>query len=153
MEFNGKIGIVTGASSGIGRATAVGLSKGGASVALVGRNQRALRETAIECDSDRTITIVADITKEEDSKRIISETIERFGGIDVLINAAGILSSGTIQTTTEDQWDQMMNINVRPGFSINADGNARLDKTQRKRRQCFQCHRIAIFSGSSGLLR
>jgi len=118
VEFSGKIAIVTGASSGIGRATAVAMSKQGASVALVGRNERALRETAIECDDSRTINIVADITRESDARKIVYETIERFGGIDVLVNAAGIITNGTIETTTEEQWDQMMNINVRSVFRL-----------------------------------
>src|SRR5882724_3246726 len=118
MEFSGKIAIVTGASSGIGRATAIAMTQQGASVALVGRNERALRQTVIECDSERVLTITADVTKDQDLPRIISETIERFGGIDILVNAAGILSSGTIETTTEDQWDQMMTINVRSVFRL-----------------------------------
>src|SRR6266404_3876492 len=118
MEFSGKIAIVTGASSGIGRATAIAMAQQGASVALVGRNERALRQTVIECDSERVLTITADVTKNEDLPRIISETIERFGGIDILVNAAGILSSGTIETTTETQWDEMMTINVRSVFRL-----------------------------------
>src|SRR5882724_9193487 len=118
MEFSGKIAIVTGASSGIGRATAIAMTQQGASVALVGRNERALRQTVIECDSERVLTITADVTKNEDLPRIISETIERFGGIDILVNAAGILSSGTIETTTETQWDEMMTINVRSVFRL-----------------------------------
>jgi NAD(P)-dependent dehydrogenase (short-subunit alcohol dehydrogenase family) len=118
MEFSGKIAIVTGASSGIGRATAIALARQGASVALVGRNERALRQTVIECDSERVLTVTADVTKNEDLPRIISETIERFGGIDILVNAAGILSSGTIETTTEAQWDEMMTLNVRSVFRL-----------------------------------
>src|SRR5437868_2296555 len=118
MELSGKIAIVTGASSGIGRATAIALARQGCSVALVGRNERAMRQTVIDCDSERVLTVTADVTRDEDLPRIISETIERFGGIDILVSAAGILSSGTIETTTEDQWDQMMTINVRSVFRL-----------------------------------
>jgi len=118
MEFSGKIAIVTGASSGIGRATAIKLAHQGSSVALVGRNERALRQTVIECDSERVLAITADITKDEDLHRIISETIERFGGIDILINSAGVISTGTIETTTEAQWNEMMTINVTSVFKL-----------------------------------
>lgn len=114
-ELEEKVALVTGASSGIGRACAITLAENGADVAIVGRKREALRATAgrIENAGRRAHIIVADVTVEEDAKRAVDETVATYGGIDVLVNAAGIISNGTIESTTPAQWDEMMNINLR----------------------------------------
>ncbi|XP_047990344.1 3-oxoacyl-[acyl-carrier-protein] reductase FabG-like [Leguminivora glycinivorella] len=114
MNFAGKVVIVTGASSGIGAATAVFLSKLGARLSLTGRNVENLQKTVNECDKAATpFSISADLTKESDIESIVKKTIDHFGQIDVLVNNAGIIETGTIENTSLAQYDRLMNTNVR----------------------------------------
>jgi NAD(P)-dependent dehydrogenase (short-subunit alcohol dehydrogenase family) len=118
--MNGKIAIVTGASSGIGRATAVLLAKEGATVVAVGRNEKELDSLKDSLGSNTgAIRIqLGDVTDVSQLDRIVSETAQHFGKIDVLVNSAGIIKNGTIESTTPDDWDTMMNINVRSVFNL-----------------------------------
>ena len=119
-EFEGKAALVTGATSGIGRATALLFAEAGAQVALVGRSREALVRVAEEVRGvgGEALEIQADVTSEDDMRRIVDEAVSRFGGLDVLVNAAGIISTGTIETTTLEAWDEMMNINLRSAFQL-----------------------------------
>ena len=96
-----KIALVTGASSGIGRATALALGANGASVALVGRNVEELEKAAAQIASSgsKTLPLAADLTVEADRRRVIDRTVESFGGLDVLVNSAGIIATGTIRAS------------------------------------------------------
>ncbi|MBI3765671.1 MAG: SDR family oxidoreductase, partial [Ignavibacteriales bacterium] len=71
-----------------------------------------------QINADACETISADVTKEADRKRIVDQTLKRFGDIDVLVNAAGVIGNGTIENTTLDQWDEMMDINLRSVFRL-----------------------------------
>ncbi len=119
-EFEGKVALVTGATSGIGRATALAFAEAGAHVALVGRNADALSSVAAEIrrHESEALEISADVTSETDAERIVAEAAEKFGGLDTLVNAAGILNNGTIETTALDAWDEMMNVNLRSVFHL-----------------------------------
>jgi len=119
-EMKDKVVIITGASSGIGRAAAFKFASEGARVALVARSGDKLAQavTAIEAEGGEAAAIVADVTQEADVERVVRETVETFGGIDVLVNAAGILAAGTIESTTLDDWDRMMNVNTRAPFYL-----------------------------------
>jgi len=112
--------IVTGASSGIGRATAIRFARAGASVLAVGRDVSALDEvaTAVDKEGGRGYTAVADVTEESAASTIVKTALDRFGGLTTLVNAAGIIASGTIETTTDEQWDTMMDINSRAPFRL-----------------------------------
>jgi NAD(P)-dependent dehydrogenase (short-subunit alcohol dehydrogenase family) len=127
-----KVAIVTGASSGIGRATAQLFSEKGIKVVGVGRNEKelnALRQQAKE--KHGTIkTQLADILENKQVERVITETVETFGGIDILVNAAGIIANGSIETTSLDDWDKMMNINLRSVFFIMQKCVPHLEKTR-----------------------
>ncbi len=119
-DFNGKVALVTGATSGIGRATALRFAEAGARVALVARDREALTAVAADIKNWDTeaLEISADVTIEREAARAVGETIERFKRLDVLVNAAGGLSSGTIETTSLESWDEMMNVNLRAVFHL-----------------------------------
>lgn len=122
MDFKDKVVLITGASSGIGAGTAKFLSSRGAWLALVGRNKYNLNATASECTPTHgaplPLQIIADITNETDVVRVIEKTIEQFKKLDVLVNNAGILERGTIEDTSLDQYDRVMNTNVRSIFHL-----------------------------------
>jgi NAD(P)-dependent dehydrogenase (short-subunit alcohol dehydrogenase family) len=130
IDLKGKVALITGATSGIGRASALLFAKSGARVAAVGRNEAALAKLsddleALQCEA---ITIQADVTV--DATRIIDETIARFGALDVLVNAAGHLANGTIENTTLESWDSMLNINLRAVFQLMQFATPHLEKTR-----------------------
>lgn len=114
MSFNGKVVLITGASSGIGADAAVHLSKLGAFVAIVGRDATKLNGVAEKITQSgiaEPLVIVADVTRDADI--IIQTTIEKFGKLDVLINSAGIVEMGSIEEMSIDGYDRVMNTNVR----------------------------------------
>ena len=112
--------IVTGASSGIGRAAALRFAREAASVLLVGRAEAALAEVAAMVDREggRSATLAADVTRPDVPARIVDAALHRFGGVTTLVNAAGIIGSGTIETTSDEQWDAMLDINTRAPFRL-----------------------------------
>jgi NAD(P)-dependent dehydrogenase (short-subunit alcohol dehydrogenase family) len=114
------LAIVTGASSGIGRATARRLAGDGFAIAAVARDAAALDVVCREIEADRghTVAIACDVTADDAPERIVREAVERFGRIDALVNAAGIIASGAVGDTTDDNWDVMMNVNVRAPFRL-----------------------------------
>jgi len=115
-----RVALITGASSGIGRAAAFKFAASGDAVAIVARREDKLAQVAeeIRADGGECQSIVADVTQEADLERIVRETVGAFGGIDVLVNAAGIIASGNIETTKLADWDYMFDLNVRGAFYL-----------------------------------
>jgi len=109
MEFDGKVAIVTGATSGIGMATAFRFAEQGGRVAAVGRNKEILSK--VQRANIRTYAV--DLTNEKETSTFAGRALEDFGGVDILVNAAGIIANGTIENTSLADYDLMMNINVR----------------------------------------
>lgn len=111
-RLSGKVAIVTGAGTGIGRACALALAREGAKVALVGRRSEHLDSLVSEIGLNAH-ALSADVSKRADIHRVLEETARRFESIDVLLNNAGILHIGTAEQISEEQWDETFNVNVR----------------------------------------
>ena len=124
--------IVTGASSGIGRAAALRFAAAGASVLAVGRNDDSLAAVADEIGraGGQPATLAADVTTADAPARIVEAALRQFGGISAVVNAAGIIGAGTVETTTDEQWDVMMDINVRAPFRLMRAAAAALIETR-----------------------
>lgn len=112
--------IVTGASSGIGRAVALRLAADGADLLAVGRNAQALDDVcrAVAARGGRAEPMVADVTAPEAAARIVTRARERLGRLDALVNAAGIIASGTLETTTDEAWARMLEVNLNAVFRL-----------------------------------
>ncbi|WAR08897.1 Y325-like protein [Mya arenaria] len=114
-RLDGKVALITGASSGIGAGTATMFSKLGALVAITGRNAENLQKTADECEklgNKKPFCVVGDVCIEEDVKRIVDSSVKHYGRLDILVNSAGIVELGSIETTSLEQFDTLMNTNV-----------------------------------------
>jgi len=116
-QFSGKVALVTGATSGIGQACAIAFAQAGAKVVCVGRKIEALREIENTTGAE-VLTIEADLAETEAPARVVARALEVFGGIDILVNAAGHISNGTVENTSLEAWDDMMNVNVRAPFQL-----------------------------------
>ncbi|KAM3967285.1 putative oxidoreductase TM_0325 [Aphomia sociella] len=121
--FTNKVVLITGASSGIGAETAVEFAKLGANLVLTGRNKDNLDNVSKQCETIspkqlKPLIIIADMNKENDVENIIKITLDNFKKLDVLVNNAGILEAGTIETTSLAQYDRVMNTNVRGPYHL-----------------------------------
>jgi len=109
----GKTALVTGASSGIGRATAVALAGAGARVAVVARRAERLKELAgqIEAEGGEVLVRPADVTDEDEAAGAVVDTVDRFGGLDILVNAAGMTQVGRVENADIADWRKVHDIN------------------------------------------
>jgi NAD(P)-dependent dehydrogenase (short-subunit alcohol dehydrogenase family) len=118
-EFDGRRALVTGASSGIGKATARLLAQRGATVVATARREEVLKKLEEDADVDgRCIAVAGDLTNPAFCEKLIGTATERMGGLDVLINAAGILVGGNWEKTDLPAWDRMLDINLRSVFDL-----------------------------------
>jgi len=123
-EFDGKVALITGASSGIGAATAILFARRGAKLSLTGRNEVNLQHIGDECvrvgpaDTERPLTVVAELSCKADVSNLVDATVKKFGRLDILVNNAGFAEISTIETTSLEQYDRMMTVNVRAAFQL-----------------------------------
>lgn len=118
FKLDGKIAIVTGASRGLGQAIAIGLAEAGADLALVHRSDGAETEERIAALGRRVVTIRADLGQRGAAAAIAAETVAKLGGIDILFNNAGIIRRAPVVEFTEEDWDEVMDVNLRSLFFL-----------------------------------
>ena len=116
MRFAGKTIIVTGAGSGIGEAAARRFASEGANVVLVGRRKQALEKAAKGLDHAKTLICPADVSDLEAVEGFVKTAVEKFGGLDTLINNAGVATAGSFGKSPIEEWRKMMSINVDGAF-------------------------------------
>jgi len=114
-RLTGKIALITGGGTGIGRACALLFAREGARVAIAGRRREPLEETAeeIRAAGGEALAVQCDVSKAADAARAVAETAARFGGLNVLVNSAGILSTTSVEATSEEEWDRVMAANLK----------------------------------------
>lgn len=114
MRLKNKVAIITGATSGIGKATALLFADQGADLVLTGRRPSLGKTVEAECRQKgvRCVFVEADHTKEKECQRVVDVALKEFNRIDILFNNAGIVTKGTADTTTEEVWQDTLNINV-----------------------------------------
>lgn len=114
----GKVALITGGGTGIGRAIAMAFAREGASVAVAGRRLEKVKEVASEIEKlgGAALPLQCDVTRTKDAERAISETAKKFGTLNVLVNNAGTLSVSTVDTISEDDWDRVITVNLKGPF-------------------------------------
>jgi len=117
-DFNEKVAVITGGTSGIGLSTAIMLTQGGATVAVVGRSEnkgaRALAQ--LKPIKENCIFIAADVAKTSVCRQVVQETVSRLGHMDILVNSAGVFMNGPIEAVSEEDYHNVMDINVKGTF-------------------------------------
>jgi 3-oxoacyl-[acyl-carrier protein] reductase len=119
-RVEGKAALVTGASSGLGRATAIALARAGADVALAARSKDELEGAKGEISElgRRALPLPLDLASETDTAEAVGRTFEAFGRIDILINAAGTDAPGTVEELSVEGWDRTLSVNLRAPFLL-----------------------------------
>jgi 2-deoxy-D-gluconate 3-dehydrogenase len=118
FDLSGKVAIVTGANTGIGQGIAVALAKAGADVALVGRSEATETAEHVRALGRKALLVSADLSSTEPCDRIVAETLEGLGGLDILVNNAGIIRRNDALDFTADDWDAVMDTNLKSLFFL-----------------------------------
>jgi NAD(P)-dependent dehydrogenase (short-subunit alcohol dehydrogenase family) len=117
-RLSGKVALITGGGTGIGRAIALAFAGEGASVAVAGRRVEKLKEVAQEIENQEgaAIAVECDVTRAKDAERAVAETAKEFGKLNVLVNNAGMLSVSTVEGISEEEWNRLMAVNLKGPF-------------------------------------
>ena len=118
FDLTGKVALVTGANTGIGQGIAVALAAAGADVAAAGRSAPVETQKAVEALGRKFVSISADFGSTEPIARVVEETVAALGGIDILVNNAGIIRRADSIDFSEDDWDAVMNTNLKTVFFL-----------------------------------
>lgn len=132
-RLEGKVAIITGGNSGVGAATAVKFANEGAKVVITARREAQLEEVAVKIREmgGEVLPICSDISKVEDAKRVVAETLAAFGKIDILINNAGVLDNGlkAIDSFTDDDMNRVIDINTKGTMYMTREVSVEMAKT------------------------
>ncbi len=117
-RLSGKVALITGGGTGIGRAIALAFAREGASVAVAGRRLEKLREviSEIQKQGGAGLAMECDVTRAREVERAVKGTVERFGRLNVLVNNAGAVHVSTVEGISEEDWDRLMTVNVKGPF-------------------------------------
>lgn len=117
-RFEQRVALITGGSSGLGRATAVRLASEGADIVVADLNANGGEETArlVEAVGQNCVVMETDVTSSVDCETMVAQTIEAFGRLDVLFPGAGVGAGGTAESTTEEQWDHVVELDLKGVF-------------------------------------
>lgn len=129
-RLRGKRALITGGGTGIGRACALRYAQEGARLVLAGRRAEPLERTADEIAraGGQAISVPGDVTRSEDVRRMIAAAVERFGGLDIVVNSAGALLAATAEETSEEDWDRLMAVNAKGVFLVSQAAVAEMRK-------------------------
>lgn len=118
FDLTGRVALVTGGSQGIGRALALGLASAGADVAIVSRRLEQCKEVErqIKILGRRALAFAADVRSIKKAEEVIAEAVQVLGGLDVLINNAGLTSIGAARQVSEQEWDRVLDVNLKAVF-------------------------------------
>lgn len=118
MTLQGKVAVVTGGSRGIGRAVATGLAREGAAITLCARDRVLLEKVAAELESSgaQALTVQADVTQASEVEQMVEACVERFGQVDILVNNAGITRDNLLLRMKDEEWDAVLNANLKGVF-------------------------------------
>lgn len=145
FDLNGKVAVVTGASTGLGEGMSLGLAEAGADIVLADHRER--RETAEKINKlgRKTLTLTADLSEMNSLQMIIDETLKTFGKIDILVNNAGIIRRNPAIDFSEKDWDDVININSKAVFFLSK--LAAKDMMKRKKGKIINIASLLSFSG------
>jgi len=117
-RLSGKVALITGGGTGIGRAIALAFAREGASVAVAGRRLEKLRQVINEVHKQdgAGLAMECDVSRARDVERAVKGTVERFGRVNVLVNNSGTLHVSTVEGISEEEWDRVMTVNVKGPF-------------------------------------
>jgi len=123
MRLDGKVALISGGASGIGRATALLFARAGASVAIADRDLAGAQNVAASVveEGGRAIAMRCDVTAAADCQRAVERTVFDLGRLDILVNCAGIIRRATILDTSEAEWDQVMAVNAKGTFLLSKE--------------------------------
>jgi NAD(P)-dependent dehydrogenase (short-subunit alcohol dehydrogenase family) len=147
MKLNGKVAFITGFGSGLGRAIAILFAREGAAVAGTSRTEAKGHDTVaqIEKKGGRAFFRAGDVSDSKAMKALMDETVDRFGGIDIVVNSAGVRTNGSVTEITEEAWDLTLNTNLKGAFIV-----SRLAIPEMKKRGGGVILHIAARSGMLG---
>jgi len=132
MSLHGKVALITGASRGIGKAIALRLSRDGASVVINFSNDPAPADAIVQqLGRDRAIAVKANVAETSEVKRLVKETVDKFGKIDILVNCAAILPMCDLKGTTEETFEKAFGVNVKGPYFLTQEAVKHMGKGSR----------------------